>query len=272
MLAYKNNDQIDLRLVSRANHPADTIVRVKNISIGNGYFTVIAGPCAVESRQQIYLCAERAKASGAAILRGGCFKARTSPYTFQGLGIEGLDLLAEAGKQFALPVITEVLTQDLVEEIGNKADILQIGARNMQNFPLLKAVGRSKKPVLLKRASSASIDELLHAAEYILSEGNTQVILCERGIRTFETETRYTLDISAVPALKLRTHLPIMVDPSHAAGRADLVTPLALASKAAGAHGIMIEVHPEPKNALSDGNQALTFEQFDDLMQKAGRV
>ncbi len=262
----------NFRLVSRDNHPDDTVVRVGPLSIGNGHFIVMAGPCAVESREQILRCAEKVKLQGAQMLRGGCFKARTSPYTFQGLGHEGLTLLKEAGERYELPVITEVLTQELVGEVSALADILQIGARNMQNFPLLKAVGRANKPVLLKRGMSASLDELLHAAEYILSEGNQNVMLCERGIRTFETETRYTLDLSAVPALRIRSHLPVIVDPSHAAGRADLVIPLALAAKAVGAHGIIVEIHPMPEKALSDGGQSLNFAQFEELMEKQSKI
>ncbi|MBX7139065.1 MAG: 3-deoxy-7-phosphoheptulonate synthase [Oligoflexia bacterium] len=256
----------DFRLVSRANHPDDTIVRVGSLSIGGPNFTVIAGPCSVESHSQITLCAAKVRSAGGNMLRGGCFKARTSPYAFQGLGLEGLKYLHAAGQHEGLPIITEVLSHDLVEEVSQYSDVLQIGARNMQNYPLLNAVGKSKRPVLLKRGMSASLDELLLAAEYILYQGNQQVILCERGIKTFETETRYTLDIAAIPALRLRTHLPVMVDPSHAAGRSDIVAPLALAAKAAGAHGIMVEIHPDPASALSDGYQAMTFGQFEELM------
>ena len=269
-MAYPSVDteQEGLRLVTRERHPEDTVLHVGTTAIGNGNFSIIAGPCAVESETQILACAEIANALGADILRGGCFKARTSPYAFQGLGIEGLQLLSTAGRAYSLPIVTEVLNEELVDQIASQSDILQIGARNMQNYALLRAVGRVRRPVLLKRGMSASLEELLYAAEYILSEGNPEVILCERGIRTFENETRYTLDISAIPVLKLRTHLPIFVDPSHAAGRADIVIPLALAAKAAGAHGVMVEIHPSPAQALSDGNQALDFEQFKALMQQ----
>ena len=234
--------------------------------LGEGHFTVIAGPCSVESYEQVMKCAKHAKDNGAHILRGGCFKPRTSPYSFQGLGYEGLEILAEAGKQHGLPIVTEVLAVEDVEGVAEQADILQIGARNMQNFTLLSEVGKTQRPVMLKRGMSSSIDELLQAAEYILAEGNQQVFLCERGIRTFETATRSTLDISAVPVLQERTHLPVIVDPSHAAGERSLVPPLAIAAKAVGAHGIMVEFHPEPEKALSDGPQALLFHQFEKLM------
>jgi len=200
------------------------------------------------------------------LLRGGCFKPRSSPYSFQGLGWEGLELLAEAGRAFGLPIVTEVLAPGDVEGVARVADVLQIGARNMQNFPLLREVGRVPRPVLLKRGMMASLDELLQAAEYILAHGNHQVILCERGIRTFETATRNTLDLSAIPVLRERTHLPIFVDPSHAAGERALVPPMAKGAKAVGAHGIMVEIHPDPATALSDGPQALTFDQFAALM------
>lgn len=254
-----------LRLAARHSADEQTRVRIGAVEIGGGEFTVIAGPCAVESHDQIRACAEQVKLNGCQILRGGCFKGRTSPYSFQGLGSKGLELLALAGAEFQLPTITEVLGETVLEEIENKADILQVGARNMQNYSLLRAVGRSRRPVLLKRHMSASIHELLSAAEYILSEGNPNVILCERGIRTFEHETRFTLDISAVPLLRLKTHLPIVVDPSHAAGRSDIVIPLALAARAAGAHGLMVEIHPDPGCAQSDSAQALSFEQFASL-------
>jgi chorismate mutase/prephenate dehydratase len=212
-------------------------------------------------------CALEAKENGAQILRGGCFKPRTSPYSFQGMGYEGLDLLVEAGRYYDMPVITEVMDTDQVPGVAKSADILQIGARNMQNFALLKEVGKTHRPVMLKRGLSASIEEWLNAAEYILAHGNRQVILCERGIRTFETATRNTLDLSAIPVLKELTHLPVIVDPSHAIGIRDKVIPLAKASKVVGAHGIMIEFHPDPPKALSDVDQALYFEQFESMMK-----
>jgi chorismate mutase/prephenate dehydratase len=253
-------------LASRDRKSEDTIIEVKGVKIGGSSFIVMAGPCSVESEEQILSCAREAKENGALILRGGCFKPRTSPYSFQGLGLKGLDLLSDAGRAFGLPIITEVMSPEDVTDVAEKSDILQIGARNMQNFSLLKMVGRTQRPILLKRGMSASLDELLQATEYILAEGNQQVILCERGIRTFETATRNTLDLSAVPVLKRMTHLPIIVDPSHAAGERDLVPPLALASKAVGAHGIIVEFHPEPEKALSDGPQALRYPQFEKLM------
>ncbi len=255
------------KLASRDYKPEDTIIKIGDIEIGGNNFIVIAGPCSVESHEQIFACAGEAKEHGAHILRGGCFKPRTSPYSFQGLGFEGLNELEAAGKTFGLPVITEVLAPDQVEAVARQADILQIGARNMQNFSLLKEVGRCHRPVMLKRGMMSSLDELLNAAEYILSQGNRQVILCERGIRTFETATRNTLDLSAIPILKELTHLPIIVDPSHAIGQRDKVVPLAKAAKVVGAHGIMVEFHPEPEKALSDPDQALRFDQFEEMMR-----
>jgi chorismate mutase/prephenate dehydratase len=237
------------------------------VRLGGDDLVVIAGPCAVESVEQIMACAREVKEAGGHIRRGGCFKPRTSPYSFQGLGYEGLDMLVEAGRKYDLPVVTEVLSPHDVARVAETADILQIGARNMQNFTLLSEVGRVRRPVMLKRGMSSSLDELLQAAEYILSGGNQQVFLCERGIRTFETATRNTLDLSAVPVLRSRSHLPVIVDPSHAAGKRDLVPTLALASKTVGAHAIMVEIHPEPEKALSDGPQALLFPQFESLMQ-----
>ena len=255
------------KLASREYKSEDTIIKVKDVKIGGDGFIIIAGPCSVESREQIFSCASEAKENGVHILRGGCFKPRTSPYSFQGLGYEGLDLLLEAGQSYDLPIITEVLSPEQVSEVSKKSDILQVGARNMQNFSLLTEVGKSHRPVMLKRGLMASIDELLNAAEYILAQGNRQVILCERGIRTFETATRNTLDLSAIPVLKELTHLPIIVDPSHAVGVRDMVIPLAKASKVVGAHGIMIEFHPEPEKALSDGPQALYYNQLESLMK-----
>jgi len=259
------------RLASREHKPEDTVINVKGVRIGGDSFIVIAGPCAVESDEQIRASARHARESGALLLRGGCFKPRTSPYSFQGLGYAGLELLAQAGREFSLPIVTEVLTPADVERVAAEADVLQIGARNMQNFSLLNEVGRVNRPVMLKRGLMSSIDELLHAAEYILAQGNLQVILCERGIRTFETATRNTLDISAVPVLKRETHLPVLVDPSHAAGERALVPALAKAAKAVGAHGIMVEIHPDPDKALSDGPQALRFEDFTRLMAELHR-
>lgn len=243
-----------------------TVVRVGGVEIGSGKPVVIAGPCSVESREQILEAARVAKEAGAHILRGGAFKPRTSPYSFQGLGEKGLRYLREAGDEVGLPVVTEVLDPRLVGLVAEYADMIQVGARNMQNFPLLREVGRAGKPVLLKRGFGTTIEELLHAAEYILAEGNDQVVLCERGIRTFEGSTRFTLDIAAVPVLKEKTHLPVIVDPSHAAGRRSLVPPLVKAALAAGADGVMVEVHPDPENALSDGPQSLTPEMFRQMM------
>lgn len=256
------------KLSSRDFHPEDTIIKIGNINIGSDELIVMSGPCAVESEEQLLATARAVKAAGGHILRGGAFKPRTSPYSFRGLGEEGLKLLAQAREETGLPIITEVLTPGDVGLVSHYADILQIGARNMQNFILLDEVGKTQKPVMLKRGLSATIEEWLLAAEYILSQGNRQVMLCERGIRTFENYSRNTLDVSAIPIIKKLSHLPIIADPSHASGKWSLVTPLALASVAAGAHGIMVEVHPSPDHALSDGAQALTFENFQSLMQQ----
>lgn len=261
---------VGYKLGSRGHKKRNTIVEVGEVRIGEDRLVMIAGPCAVESWDQVMAAARAVKEYGGSILRGGCFKPRTSPYSFQGLGFEGLEMLFEAGKVFGLPVVTEVISPEDVSAVAAKADVLQIGARNMQNFSLLSAVGRSHRPVMLKRGMSSSIDEWLQAAEYILAEGNQQVFLCERGIRTFETSTRNTLDLSAVPVLMQRTHLPVIVDPSHAAGERLLVAPLAHAAAAVGAHGIMVEIHPDPDNALSDGPQSLELEQFGRLMDSLG--
>ena len=261
-----NPSAIRTHLTSREFKAEDTLIQVGPVQIGGPELVVIAGPCAVESREQIFECARLARESNVHILRGGCYKPRTSPYSFQGLGHEALLLLAEAGRQYGLPVITEVPAPEEVDLIAEHSDLLQIGSRNMQNFSLLRAVGRTRRPVLLKRGMTATLDELLLAAEYIMLEGNHQVILCERGIRTFETATRNTLDISAVPVLKSLTHLPVVVDPSHAAGRRDLVPALSRCAQAVGAHGIMIEFHPSPEQALSDGEQSLQVEQLRLLM------
>jgi len=250
------------KLASRELHPDDTIVRVMGTVIGDGTLSLMAGPCSVESREQLFETADAVKAAGATVLRGGAFKPRTSPYSFQGLGVEGLRYLAEARERTGLPVITEVMEPSDVGVVAEHADILQVGTRNMQNFPLLTAVGRVGRPVMLKRGLAATIEEWLMSAEYILSTGNRDVILCERGIRTFDTYTRNTLDLTAVPLLHHLTHLPVIVDPSHATGKRWLVRPMALAGVAAGADGIMVEVHPRPDEAWSDGEQSLTLEQF----------
>ena len=256
---------MDLKLVLRGFRER-TVVRVGGVEIGGGRPVVIAGPCSVESREQILEAARAVKEAGADMLRGGAFKPRTSPYSFQGLGVEGLRLLRLAGDEVGLPVVTEVLDPRMVGVAAEYADVLQVGARNMQNFPLLRELGRAGKPVLLKRGFGSTVDELLAAAEYILAEGNADVVLVERGIRTFETSTRFTLDIAAVPVLKERTHLPVIVDPSHAAGRREYVPALAKAALAAGADGVMVEVHPRPEEALSDSRQQLTPEMFSRLM------
>jgi 3-deoxy-7-phosphoheptulonate synthase len=261
------------KLVSRDFHPEDTIVDVKGVRVGQGCRPVIvAGPCAVEGEEQIVTTALFVKKAGADMLRGGAFKPRTGPHTFQGLRDEGLKLLARAGRESGLPIVTEVMSPDSVGLVAEYADLLQIGARNMQNFDLLREVGRIRKPVLLKRGMSATIEEFLAAAEYILAEGNEQVILCERGIRTYETATRNTLDLAVAPLIKELSHLPIMVDPSHATGKRSLVTPMTLAALVAGAHGVLVEVHPEPEKALSDGPQSLTFPGFEHLMAEARRL
>jgi len=243
-------------------------VRVGPVAVGAGApLAIMAGPCSVESREQILTTARAVRAAGATILRGGAFKPRSSPYNFRGLGAAGLEHLDEARAETGLAIVTEVLTPGDVDAVARVADCLQIGARNMQNFSLLAAVGERQTPVLLKRGLSATLQELLLAAEHVMAQGNTQVILCERGIRTFETATRNTLDISAIPVLKQETHLPVIVDPSHAAGRADLVPALAAAAVAVGADGLIVEVHPDPANALSDGAQSLTFEAFAGMMR-----
>jgi chorismate mutase / prephenate dehydratase len=261
-------EKVSYKLASRDHKPDDTVIAVRGARIGGPGFVVIAGPCAVESREQIFKCARHVKECGGQLLRGGCFKPRTSPYSFQGLGFEGLEMLAEAGREYDLPIVTEVLSPSDVEPVARYADVLQIGARNMQNFSLLSEAGRSNRPVLLKRGMMSTMEEFLNAAEYILDGGNHQVILCERGIRTFETATRNTLDLGSIPILKRLTHLPIIVDPSHAAGRRDLVMPLALAAHAVGPHGLVVEIHPEPGKALSDGPQALYFSDFAELMRR----
>jgi 3-deoxy-7-phosphoheptulonate synthase len=260
------------KLVSRELQAADSVVRGDGFAFGGGSFSVIAGPCAVESAEQILETAHYLKEHGAHVLRGGAYKPRTSPYSFQGMEVEGLELLARAREETGLAIITEVVSAEDVPDVASMADILQVGARNMQNFRLLRRVGQSDRPVFLKRGQSATLEEFLLAAEYIVAEGNPNVILCERGIRTFERYTRNTLDIAAVPVLKGLSHLPVVVDPSHATGRRELVPPLALAALAAGADGIMVEVHPDPENALSDGPQSLTFPQFAGMMGELERL
>lgn len=255
------------KLASREFHPQDTVVRVNGVAIGEKELMVIAGPCAVENRTQIIEVAHTVKEAGAKVLRGGAFKPRTSPYSFQGLGVEGLRLLAEAREETGLPIVTEVIAPEMVPLVSTYADILQIGARNMQNYTLLHAVGEAQRPVLLKRGMMSTMEELLMAAEYILSHGNERVILCERGIRTFEPYTRNTIDINAVPLLKQLTHLPVIVDPSHGTGKWELVAPVSKAAVAAGADGLIIEVHPRPEEAMSDGAQSLKPARFAALMK-----
>lgn len=256
------------KLVSREFQEASTVVRVGKVEVGNGSFTVMAGPCAVETEEQIMESAWVAKKAGAHVIRGGAFKVRSSPYSFHGLEEEGLRLLKKVREQTGLPIVTEVVSPSDVDIVAAHADILQVGARNAQNFALLKAVGRARRPVLLKRGMMMTVEELLMSAEYVLLEGNSQVILCERGIRTFETATRNTLDLSAVVVLKHLSHLPVIVDPSHAAGHWKYVIPLARAAVAVGADGIIVEVHPEPEKALSDGMQSLKPEKFCRLMSE----
>ena len=256
---------------NRKFHPNDSIIQIGNVKIGGGYFAMIAGPCSVESEAQIIEVAEAVKASGANILRGGAFKPRTSPYAFQGMKDAGIRLLLEAKKATGLPIVTEIMnisTLDLFSDV----DIIQVGARNMQNFDLLKELGKTDKPILLKRGLANTLQELLMSAEYIMSEGNENVILCERGIRTFETYTRNTLDLSAVSVLHELSHLPVVVDPSHATGKSRLVPPMAMAATAAGADGIMVEVHNNPSCALCDGAQSLTPAQFDDLNHRIQKI
>jgi len=258
---------------NRKFHPEDTVVDVCGVRFGGGGpIPVIAGPCSVESEQQTTLLGERMRAAGASMLRGGAFKPRTSPYAFQGLGTDGLALLKAARLRTGLPIVSEITNPGSIEAFAEHVDLIQVGARSMQNFELLKLLGRLRKPVLLKRGFSNTIEELLMSAEYILSGGNGAVILCERGIRTFETQTRNTLDISAVPVLKRLTHLPVVVDPSHASGISALVEPLALAAVAVGADGLIIEVHQDPQNALSDGPQSVTPDQFADMMPRLRAV
>ena len=260
------------KLVSREFHPEDTVVSIGGVPVGGTRLAIIAGPCAVESLEQTVTIAREVKARGAHLLRGGAYKPRTSPYAFQGLGEEGLKILAAARDETGLPVVTEALDTSSIDIVAKYADCLQIGARNMQNFELLKAAGRIGKPVLLKRGMSATLEEFLLAAEYILSEGNPNVVLCERGVRTFSDFTRNTLDLSIVPAVERLSHLPILVDPSHGTGRRHKVTPMSLASIAAGADGVAVEVHHQPEKALSDGPQALTPPMFSELMERLAPI
>ena len=260
------------KLVGREWHPDASTIDVGGVPIGNGHFAVAAGPCAVESEDQLLRTAEHVAAHGASLLRGGAYKPRSSPYSFRGLGATGLEFLREARDRTGLPVVTEVLTPGDVEAVAEVADMLQVGTRNAQNFALLEAVGQARRPVLLKRGLSNTIEEWLLSAEYVLAHGNSDVVLCERGIRTFETSTRNTLDLAAVPLVRSLSHLPIVVDPSHATGHRHLVPPMALAAVAAGADGLLVEVHPSPDDALSDGPQSLTFEGFSALMADVRRL
>ena len=253
------------KLVSRETKPEDTLIAVGGTVIGNGHLTIMAGPCAIESEKQALTIAEKVKAAGAQIFRGGAYKPRTSPYTFQGMGEEGLKILAKVRETFDLPVVTEVMDNETFDLVEAYADIVQIGTRNMQNFSLLKRAGHSQRPIFLKRGMAATLDEWLMAAEYIMEAGNTQIMLCERGVRTFVRHSRNTLDLSVVPVILRESHLPVIVDPSHAAGKRDQVLALSRASVAAGAHGLMVEVHHEPDKALSDGAQSLYPDQFTQL-------
>lgn len=265
--------QAPYKLANRMFHPQDTIVDVSGVKIGAGQpIAIMAGPCAVESREGVCEIAKEVKAAGAEILRGGAYKPRTSPYSFQGLGTEGIRDLVEARKETGMPVVTELMSVDRLAEFVENVDLIQIGARNMQNFDLLKAVGRTHKPVLLKRGMSATIEEWIMSAEYIMSEGNPNVIFCERGIRTFEKYTRNTMDLAVIPILKDKTHLPVVIDPSHATGDWKLVKPMALAAIAAGADGLIIECHNHPELALSDGMQSLKPDKFADLVASARKV
>ena len=264
--------QKPFKLVSREVQPHKTSFKVGDVTIGGNEITIISGPCSVESREQFRTAALAVKASGAEIVRGGAFKPRTSPYSFQGLGEEGLKIMAEISEEIGMPTISEVTEPEIVPMVSEYIDILQIGARNMQNYPLLNAIGHSHRPAMLKRGLSATIEEMLLAAEYILAGGNHNVILCERGIRTFETWTRNTLDISAVPVLQKATHLPVFIDPSHGTGYADYVAPVSRAAVAVGADGLMIEMHPEPERALSDGEQSLTPEALSALIPELRKV
>ena len=260
------------KLASRQFHPENSVFPLDGFTVGGDEIAIIAGPCSVESRSQIIETAQAVKEAGASALRGGVFKPRTSPYAFQGLGEEGLDYLAEAREQTGLPIVAEIMSQTQLDLMAKRVDVLQVGARNMQNFNLLRAIGETQTPVLLKRGLSATIEELLMSAEYILAGGNKQVMLCERGIRTFETTTRNTTDINAIPVLKNLTHLPVILDPSHATGHADYVPAVARAAIAAGADGLIVEVHPDPAHAVSDGKQSLRPEKFAEMVKQVGQI
>ena len=256
------------KLVNRAFHPDDTIVDVSGVKVGGGHLALIAGPCSVESEEQVIEIAKAVKASGANMLRGGAFKPRTSPYSFQGLGLEGLEILCAAREETGLPIVTELMSPEYLEIFDEKVDLIQIGARNMQNYDLLKQLGQTKRPILLKRGLNATYEEWMMSAEYIMASGNPNVILCERGIRTFETYTRNTLDLQSIPVVRKLSHLPVVVDPSHAGGKWWLVDPMAKASVAAGADGLIIEVHNSPETALCDGAQSLKPEKYDTLLKE----
>ena len=256
------------KLANRAFHPEDSVVDVSGVKVGSGNMAFIAGPCSVETFEQVLEIAKAAKASGANLLRGGAFKPRTSPYSFQGLGLEGLDILCKVKEEVGLPIVTELMSAEYLDIFEEKVDLIQIGARNMQNFDLLKQLGKVKRPILLKRGLNATYEEWIMSAEYIMASGNENVILCERGIRTFESYTRNTLDLQSIPVLNKLTHLPVVIDPSHAGGKWWLVDSMAKAAVAAGADGLMIEVHNDPENALCDGAQSLKPEKFDKLMKE----
>lgn len=260
------------KLANRAFHPEDSVIDISGVKIGGGHMGVIAGPCSVESFDQVLEIAKSAKASGANLLRGGAFKPRTSPYSFQGLGLEGLDILCKVREEVGLPIVTELMSPDYLDVFEEKVDLIQIGARNMQNFDLLKQLGKVKRPILFKRGLNATYEEWIMSAEYIMASGNEDVILCERGIRTFETFTRNTLDLQSIPVLNNKTHLPVVIDPSHAGGKWWLVEPMAKAAVAAGADGLMIEVHNNPECALCDGAQSLKPEKFDALLKQIRQI
>ena len=262
----------NFKLASRQTKPSDTVIKMGEVSIGGDELFIIAGPCSIESREQLEACAQVAKANGAQALRGGAYKPRSSPYDFQGMGVEGLKLLAEVGAKYGLITVSEVMDGSQIADAAKYVDILQIGARNMQNYTLLTELGKIKNPILLKRGFAATYHELLMSAEYIMLAGNPKVILCERGIRTVETFTRNTLDLNAIPALQQLTHLPVIADPSHGTGVRSLVLPMARASVAAGAHGILIEMHPDPDKSISDAKQTLDFETFSDLVRQVRRI